>query len=170
MSAILFRTAHKKDVPSIWKLLQDAIYRRGIEGSNQWQDGYPNLDILEKDVENEHGFVLTHNEQIVGYIALLINDEPEYQRLEGQWKTNGDFVVFHRLAVSQQFLGKGLAKRLFLEVERFAFSRNIYSIKADTNHDNKPMLHLFDARGYIRCGRVYFRGSPREAYEKVLEK
>jgi hypothetical protein len=31
------------------------------------------------------GFVLTEGDTIIGYSALLINDEPAYEKLEGQW-------------------------------------------------------------------------------------
>jgi hypothetical protein len=40
------------------------------------------------------------NEDIVGYVALLINDEPEYAN-RGKWLTNNDFVVFHRVAIAE---------------------------------------------------------------------
>jgi RimJ/RimL family protein N-acetyltransferase len=67
-------------------------------------------------------------------------------------------------------LGKGLAKKIFGLIEQFALDRNIYSIKADTNYDNLAMLKIFENLGYIFCGEVYFRGSSRNAYEKVLLK
>mgnify|MGYP000093985926 CR=1 FL=1 len=54
-------------------------------------------------------------------------------------------------------------------IEEYALSNNIYSIKADTNHDNIPMLSIFKKLGYTLCGTVYFRNSPRKAFEKVLK-
>ncbi|CAM3604609.1 N-acetyltransferase domain-containing protein [Pontibacter korlensis] len=100
----------------------------------------------------------------------MINDEPEYARIEGKWLTNDDFVVVHRVAISEKHLGKGLAKKIFGFIEDFARSNNIYSIKADTNFDNMAMINTFEKLGYVYCGEVYFRGSPRRAYEKVLAK
>ena len=82
----------------------------------------------------------------------------------------GDFVVFHRVAIAETHLGKGFAKVLFTFIEEFAKDNNILSVKADTNFDNGAMLSLFDKSGYVYCGEVHFRGSPRKAYEKVLEK
>ena len=58
-----------------------AIQRRKEEGSDQWQDGYPNPDVVQKDIEKEAGFVLTDGETMVGYCAILINDEPEYAKI-----------------------------------------------------------------------------------------
>lgn len=165
---IVFRKALTSDLSQIWVILQKAIQRRKEEGSNQWQDGYPNPEVIQSDVNNGYGFVLSDRDVIIGYTALLINDEPEYKKIEGKWITNEDFVVFHRVAISENQLGKGYAKKMMLSIEEFALAKNIYSIKADTNHDNEPMKSLFEKLGYIYCGQVYFRGSPRKAFEKVI--
>ena len=166
----IFRLATLKDLPAIWDILQQAIARRKADGSNQWQDGYPNPEVVQNDIEKEVGFVLTLENEIAGYFVVLINDEPEYAKLEGKWLTNDDFVVFHRVAISEDNLGKGLAKSIFRFIEDYALNNDIFSVKADTNFDNHAMLSLFEKSGYVYCGEVYFRGSPRRAYEKMLEK
>ncbi|MEZ7497769.1 GNAT family N-acetyltransferase [Flavobacterium sp. Arc3] len=165
-----FRKATTSEIPQIWGILQKAIARRKEDGSNQWQDGYPNPDVIENDIDKNAGYVLTEGDSILGYCALLINDEPKYQKIEGKWLTNDDFVVFHRVAISEKHLGKGLAKKLMNLIADFAISNNIYSLKADTNYDNFAMMAIFEKLGYSYCGEVYFRGSPRKAYEKVLPK
>jgi GNAT superfamily N-acetyltransferase len=157
-----------EDVPLIWEVLQQAIARRKADGSNQWQDGYPNLEVVTNDIHKGVGYAATHQDTIVGYVAVLVNDEPEYGHLKGAWLTDTDFVVFHRVAVANDYLGQGVAKALFAFIESFARQHDIHSIKADTNFDNAAMLHLFHSVGYEYCGEVYFRGSPRKAFEKVL--
>jgi GNAT superfamily N-acetyltransferase len=163
-----FRKAEQDDAEIIWEVLQQAIQKRKEEGSNQWQDGYPNPEVIANDISKGIGFVLVIDQQIVGYTAIDINNEPAYEELEGTWLTNGDFVVFHRAAISKDYVGKGLANNLFERIENYALENQIYSVKADTNFDNGPMLYLFEKLGYTYCGEVYFRGSPRKAYEKVL--
>ena len=165
-----FRKATSSEISAIWDILQQAIARRKQDGSNQWQDGYPNPTVIQKDIDRDAGFVLTDGETIIGYTAILINDEPEYEKIIGEWLSNADFVVFHRVAISENHLGKGLAKKIMNFIEEFALDNNIYSIKADTNFDNIAMLTIFDKLGYKNCGKVYFRGSEREAFEKVLNK
>ncbi|MDW5288346.1 GNAT family N-acetyltransferase [Formosa sp. PL04] len=163
-----FRKAEISEKQLIWDILKHAIERRKQDGSNQWQDGYPNLDVIKKDIENRVGFVLTDHGTIVGYTAILINDEPEYENIEGTWLSHSDFVVFHRIAVSERYVGKGLAKIIMEHIEDYALENKIYSIKADTNFDNLAMLNIFEKFNYMYCGKVYFRGQPREAYEKLL--
>ncbi len=164
-----FKKASIDQAGEIWKILSDAIIRRKDDGSNQWQDGYPNPAIVKSDIEHGHGYVITENQFIVGYCVIIINNEPAYDDIEGQWQTNADFVVFHRVAVAQEFLGQGISKLLLKYIEQFAVDKQIFSVRADTNFDNAAMLALFKKTGYTYCGEVYFRGHPRKAFEKVLE-
>ncbi|WP_320814376.1 GNAT family N-acetyltransferase [Flavobacterium sp.] len=163
-----FRKAEISEINQIWQIIKDAVQRRKEDGSNQWQDGYPNPEVLQNDIEKETGFVLTENDVIIGYCAILINDEPEYINIKGKWLTTNDFIVFHRVAIAKEYLGKGFAKIIFNHIEDFARSKNIYSVKADTNFDNFAMIALFEKMTYVYCGEVSFRGSPRKAYEKNL--
>jgi GNAT superfamily N-acetyltransferase len=165
-----FRKATTSEILAIWNILQQAIIRRKEDGSDQWQDGYPNPEVVKKDIDAGQGFVLTEGETIIGYTAVLINDEPEYAKIIGEWLSNDDFVVFHRVAISENHLGKSLSKKILEFIEDFALSNNIYSIKADTNFDNIAMLKIFEKSGYKYCGKVYFRGGERYAFEKVLPK
>lgn len=163
-----FRPATPDDASAIWELLNQGIIRRKADGSEQWQDGYPNPDVVKKDIEKGVGHVLLVDGKIAGYIVLIINEEPAYADIEGEWLTDGDFVVYHRVAVHDNFLGQGLSTALLNYAEHFARLLDIPSLRADTNHDNGAMLHLFEKLGYRYCGLVYFRGSARRAYEKVL--
>ena len=163
-----FRKANPLEAPAIWTILQNAILRRKVEGSNQWQDGYPNPEIIEKDIEKGIGFVLVEDNIVIGYCAVLINNEPEYANIQGKWITNSDFVVVHRIAIAESHLGKNLSKKIIEHIEDFARNHQIYSLKVDTNHDNFAMMKIFEKAGFVFCGIVHFRGSPRRAYEKVL--
>ena len=163
-----FRKADATDISEIWAILQQAIIRRKNDGSNQWQDGYPNLEGVKSDIEKGYGYVLTKGKNIIGYCAVVVNYEPEYLKIEGKWLTDSKFVVIHRLALSGNYLGKNLSKMIIEFVADFAIKNSIYSIKVDTNHDNIPMMKIFEKSGFSFCGIVHFRGSPRRAYEKVL--
>lgn len=164
-----FRLAKAEELPKIWQIMDKAITKRKMEGSNQWQDGYPNKEILLKDIAKNAAYVLADNNVIAAYCAISINDEPEYDNIHGKWLSNKGYVVFHRLAVAEDYLGKGLATKCLEHIYAFAIKNNINSIKADTNFDNEPVLHLFQKLNYKYCGKVYFRGSERLAFEKLLK-
>lgn len=165
---IHFRKANAADIDIIWEIIQQSIERRRIDGSTQWQNGYPNLQTVESDVSKEFGYVLTVNNEVAVYVALIFNDEPAYSSIEGAWLTTGEFVVVHRVAVSENFAGQGLAKKLFDHIEDFVKSQNVLSIKVDTNYDNLAMLKILESKGYSYCGEVVLSGGVRKAYEKVL--
>lgn len=164
-----FQRATEDKQEQIWQILNAAILRRKEDGSAQWQDGYPNPTVIANDIEKGNGYVLLDEETVIGYCAVLINDEPAYADIKGQWLTNGDFVVFHRVAIAEQYLGRGLSKLMLKFIEEFAKEREIQSIKVDTNFDNPAMMAVFEKAGYHYCGEVSFRGSPRRAYEKVID-
>lgn len=168
MNNIHFRKAISDDSLEIWKILQHSIERRRIDGSKQWQDGYPNLNTVVNDIQNEVGFVLTVNGEIASYAAVILNNEPAYDDIEGRWLSDGDFLVVHRVAVSDNYAGRGYVKEIFNKIEEYAASNGVSSIKVDTNFDNGAMLHILKNLGYIYCGEVYFRGSARKAFEKIL--
>ena len=165
-----FRKATPSEIPQIWTIIQQAIVLRKNDGSQQWQDGYPNEDVIKQDITKGIGYVLTDDNTIIGYAAILFNEEPAYELIKGTWLTNEEFVVVHRVAISDNYIGKGLAQKIFLFTEDLAIENKIFSIKVDTNFDNIPMLKILEKLGYSYCGEVSFRGDARKAFEKILLK
>src|SRR5690606_25584349 len=147
----------------IWEILQQAISQRKADGSDQWQDGYPNPDTVLTDIEKQQGFVFIQNENIIAYAAFIFNDEPAYENIEGTWWSNDDFFVVHRVAVCNEVLGKGIATQIFKLLELHATNHNVFSIKVDTNFDNAPMLKILEKLEYQYCGEVKMRGGNRKA-------
>ena len=168
-SEFSLRNAQKDDQKTIWKILQQAIERRKKDGSKQWQDGYPNEETIQNDIANNYGFVLEMNKEIVAYAAIIFDLEPAYEAIEGKWLTDGNYIVIHRVAISKEFAGQGIATKFFKKIEEFSISKNVFSIKVDTNFDNIPMLKILEKLGYKYCGEVYFRGDSRKAFEKILK-
>lgn len=163
----VFRKAIKEDLVSIMEIIDFAKESRRKDGSNQWQDGYPNEKTILNDIEKRQGYVITENNEVLFYLAIIFGVEPAYEKLDS-WLTNQDYCVIHRMAVSHKTKGKGLSTKALLQAEELCIEQNVFSIKIDTNFDNKAMLHLLEKLNYTYCGEVYFRGSPRKAFEKVL--
>jgi GNAT superfamily N-acetyltransferase len=164
------RKANFSEIILIWEILQQAIEQRRQDGSEQWQNGYPNQQTVYDDITNGYGYVITDNNLIIAYAAIIFGIEPAYNEITGQWLTNGDYVVVHRVATSNSVKGQGVATKLFKLLEDLAIEHNVFSIKVDTNFDNIPMLKLFEKLGYSYCGEIFFGGASRKAYEKVLRK
>ncbi len=162
------RKAEIEDRDLIWEIIQQSIERRKQDGSAQWQNGYPNLGTVESDIAKGLGYVMTVDNEIAVYAALILNDEPAYSKIEGAWLSNGEFVVVHRVAVDGKFAGQGMVKKLFDHIEDFTRSHGIQSVKVDTNYDNIAMLKILESKGYSYCGEVLLADGMRKAYEKII--
>ena len=165
---MIFRKADFSELPVIWDILQQAIEQRKQDGSEQWQDGYPNEQTIHNDITNGYAYVLVDNHVIIAYAAIIFGVDPAYNYLRGRWLTNDDYVAIHRVATSNASKGKGVATHLFKIIEDLCIAQNVHSIKVDTNFDNAPMLRILDKLNYTYCGEIFFRGAPRKAYEKVI--
>lgn len=164
------RKATPSELPFIWEILQQAIQQRKQDGSEQWQNGYPNEQTVYDDIANGYGYVLVENNVVIAYAAIIFGEEPAYNVITGKWLTNDDYAVVHRVATSNAVKGKGIATHLFKMIEDLCIEKKVYSIKVDTNFDNIPMMKIFDKLNYVYCGEIFFSGASRKAYEKVIQK
>lgn len=163
------RQATLIDMDRIWEILEQAISKRKNEGSTQWQDGYPNKNVVRDDIQKGFGYVINDpNNEIFGYVAIATDGEPAYDQLVGNWLSNQPYLVIHRLAIAQDITIKGVGTWLMKESEKLALSKDIHSIKVDTNFDNIPMLRIFEKLGYQYCGEVFYEDGARKAFEKIF--
>ncbi len=167
---MILRKAIQSELSAIWEIIQYAIEQRRLDGSRQWQDGYPNEASIQQDLDKGYAYVVEENGAFLLYAAIIFDKEPAYEAIKGKWLSDGDYVVLHRVAASSLAKGKRVATTLFQMVEGLCLENKLYSIKVDTNFDNAPMLRILDKLNYVYCGEVYFRGGARMAYEKVLDK
>lgn len=165
---LLFRKATENDVLKIWEIILYAKELRKGQGSEQWQDGYPNEQTIKNDIAKNYGYVVENQGDILGYFALIFEEEPAYTAIEGKWLSEQNYAVVHRVAVSPKAKGLKLGTQILQKVEELCIENQVFNIRVDTNFDNVAMLSIFEKLGYKYCGEVYFRGSSRKAFEKLL--
>ncbi|MDO4880171.1 MAG: GNAT family N-acetyltransferase [Capnocytophaga sp.] len=156
------------DFASVWDIILFAKETRRLEGSTQWQDGYPNEENIKNDIINQNAYVIRDKDTILAYAAIIFDKEEAYENIEGNWISNYEYTTIHRIAISEKAKGLGLGTIIMQESESISLQHNIRSIRIDTNYDNQPMLRILEKLGYTFCGYVYFRNSQRMAFEKVL--
>src|SRR5687768_14427363 len=139
---MILRKATQSDLPVIREIIQYAIEQRRLDGSKQWQDGYPNETSIQQDLDKGYAYVMEEDGTVLLYAAIIFDKEPAYEVIEGKWLSDEDYVVLHRVAASSLAKGKGIATKLFQMVEGLCIEKQIYSIKVDTNFDNIPMLRI----------------------------
>ena len=167
------RMATYGDVDIACGIIRQARKRMHDLGIDQWQNGYPNRDSIVTDVATGVGRVMCESERIAAYGAVKFGADPTYGRIDGgAWLTAGDdYVVVHRLAVSDDSLHAGVATEFMRQVENEARRRGLASFRVDTHRDNAYMRSMLGKLGFTYCGVIYVSdGSPRLAYEKVLHR
>ena len=112
-----FRKAKQADLEQIWEIISFAKETRKNEGSTQWQDGYPNEETIQNDIQNEYGFVFEEEGAVNLYAAIIFDKEPAYEELKN-WEAQGDYLTLHRIAVSKEAKGKGLGQKILQEAEK----------------------------------------------------
>ncbi len=170
-----YRLAQPTDLDRIMQIVADAKHFMAESGLNQWQDGYPQRALFVQDIEQGACYVCEGDGRIAGMISLLFVPEADYAVVEnGSWLL-GDvpYAAIHRVAVSADYRGSGIASGLISYCENVACKKDVMSLRADTHRDNKAMRTLLEKRGFIHCGTIYLDGvrsetTARVCYEKAL--
>ena len=163
-------SAQPKDDAACYEIIQAAKEFQREQGFIQWTGDYPNESTIRNDVQTNKGYVLTANDEIAGYLCIDFFGEPAYEKIEGNWNTELPYAVVHRMAFSRKFRGKGLSSIALALVEKLCLSKNVNSIRVDTDFQNKRMRHILEKGGFTRCGVIIFQGSEKLAYDKKLQK
>ena len=69
---MILRKAKYSEIAAIWEILQQAIEQRRLDGSEQWQNGYPNQQTVYDDITTGYGYVITDNNVIIAYAAIIL--------------------------------------------------------------------------------------------------
>ena len=165
-----FRKAEERDINKIMNIIKHAQAYFKEKGIDQWQNNYPNPEVIREDIKRGYGYVLLKEGEIVGTVAVSFDGEKTYDTIyEGSWISNFDYGVIHRLAIDNKSKGQGLASEIIKEIEKMCLSRKIHSIRIDTHEDNKPMQRLIEKNGFKYCGIIYLNDkSKRLAFEKLI--
>jgi ribosomal protein S18 acetylase RimI-like enzyme len=140
-------------------------------GNRQWDEGYPNRSVFERDIVLEQLWVAEAENGIAGVAALTMDQEPEYAQTN--WDMSVKALVVHRLAVDPAFRGAGVASALMQKAEEVAVGREFAVVRVDTNTENAATQRLFPKLGYRLAGEIGLGMRPGLrflCYEKTIAK
>ena len=166
-----FRQAKISDLDQIVEIIELSKKYLKETKVDQWQNGYPAKEDLRRDIESGNSYVLTNKDEIVATTLISLEGESTYNSIfNGEWITNEEYIVMHRVAVHEKYKGKGIFKELIKEAESLALNKGIFSIKIDTHRDNISMQKALLKSSIEKCGIIYLDdGSERIAFEKVIK-
>ena len=166
---MLIRKAQHEDIQNMMIIIKQAQAYFKDQGIDQWQDGYPNEIQLANDIEKGNSYVIL-NQGIIGTMYFAHEEDPNYPGIKGQWITqDNNYAVIHRIAVSDDYKGQGIAKLLLDFAVDYCIKHHIPSIRIDTHSDNLSMQRYLLKNGFVLCGDITLQsGAPRIAFEKII--
>ncbi len=163
---IEIRLAGLEELDELHGIIKAATRRMDEQGIPQWDEVYPNRNILKNDIERHQLHVLEAQGRPAAVIVL--NDEQSVEYADIVWQYSGRALVVHRLTVDPTFQRRGLATKLMDFAEESASDANYDCIRLDAFTRNPAAYNLYETRGYRRAGIVHFRKGEFFCYEKKV--
>ena len=108
-----FRKSIKSDVSRIMEIIRQAQEYFKLQGINQWQNNYPNKEVINNDIDNGQSYVMLKDNNIVATTVVSFKEEKSYENIiDGKWITNDKYGVIHRIAVDSNYKGLGLSHEI----------------------------------------------------------
>ena len=164
------RLATISDLPAIMEITNTAVALLNAEGNFQWNDKYPIESDFTNDIKDETLWVALVDDAVAGFAALTTDQPDEYKNVG--WDVTQVSIVPHRLAVSPNFRGKGIAQALMSQAEELARLKGYREVRVDTNSINAAMNGVFKKMGYQFAGTTGLPGKPADmvfnCYNKII--
>ena len=163
------RKANKNDLENIMNMYSSCISGMIEQGISQWDNSYPNMQIIKLDIEAETYYIAEINGKVVGGINIDSNQDKQYEIIHWTCSSNSFYVV-HRLGVKKELWKKKIGKKLMIFSEKLAKENLIDSIRLDTYSENKQAINFYKNLGYKQLGTIKLKPNKKNYYcfEKIL--
>ena len=158
-----------RDAPGVMAIISRCLADMRAQSIQQWDEVYPNLEVVEKDAMTQSLFVMRAGSCCIAAICLNEIQPEQYALLP--WRcASGRALVIHRLCVDPARQQRGAARALMDFAEEFARGHGFASIRLDAYTGNPRALALYERRGYRRVGQAMFprRPLPFACFEKSV--
>lgn len=182
------RRACADEAAAVLDVIEDG--RRAIAelGIAQWQNGYPDLTAVERDIAVGACWVAAAGAEaecaLLGTCAVCLERDVDYAAAGAagvRWLTRDDtgrveppYVAVHRCAVAAGDGRRGVMSALLLAAVRLARTEGRRSVRMDTHPGNVRMRGFLERHGFTELAAFHMVGHPvpdddvRIAYEKLL--
>ena len=164
---IEFRLANIDDLQSVLEIFNNATNAMNIKGVYQWDNIYPNADILALDIKKEEMYLAVSENEILS--AFVINSECDDEYKKVKWNyPDLPYIVVHRLCVNPEYQNIGIGMKSMLEAESIAKNNGVKAIRLDAFTENPVALSLYEKLGYSIAGYADWRKGRFALMEKKL--
>jgi len=167
---MIIRKANKTDLKNIMKMYKSCVTGMLENGINQWDDTYPNTEIISEDLNVGTYYVAEIDGTIIGGVNIDQNQDNTYLTLD--WEDKSDsFLVVHRLGVKEEFWNKKIGKYLMLFTENLVIEKGLKSIRLDTYSGNLKAMEFYRRIGYSELGTIDLKPDKEKYYcfEKIIK-
>jgi len=167
---MIIRKANKTDLDNIMLMYKSCVKGMIANGIDQWDETYPNDEVIMKDLIAQTYFVAIENNDIIGGINIDKNQDKTY--LDIDWEdTSNSFLVVHRLGVKEEFWKKKIGKKLMIFAENRVIEKGLKSIRLDTYSGNPKAMEFYRRLGYRELGSINLKPNKNEYYcfEKIIK-
>lgn len=167
---MIIRKAKKPDLENIMKMYKSCVTGMLRNGIDQWDETYPNTEIISQDLNVGTYYVAEMDKTIISGINIDKNQDPTY--LDIDWKDKSDsFLVVHRLGVKEEFWNKRIGKDLMLFTEKLVIEKGLKSIRLDTYSGNPKAMEFYRRIGYTELGTIDLKPDKDKyhCFEKIIK-
>ena len=167
---MIIRKAEISDLENIMLMYRSCVTGMIANGIDQWDESYPNAEVIMEDLIAQTYFVAIENNIIIAGINIDQNQDDTYLALDWKDKKN-QFLVVHRLAVKVEFWNDGIGKSLMLFTENLVTEKGLNSIRLDTYSGNPKAMEFYSRLGYSELGTIDLKPNKDKyhCFEKIIK-
>lgn len=162
-----YRLATIDDLDNVVEMFSLAVNDMNNRGIYQWDDIYPNVDVLNSDIENKQMYLGVSQDKII--CAFVINFQCDDEYKKAKWKyPKSSYMIIHRLCVNPNYQNIGIGMKSMLKIEDMVKKMDIESIRLDAFTENPKAIRLYEKLGYSIIGYADWRKGRFALMEKKL--
>lgn len=164
---MIIRKSKFADLEMIVNIFKNAIKTMNENNIYQWDEIYPNDEILKQDILKNQMYVGIRDDVIVSVVVINKEFEQEYEN--GNWQyDNTKFAIVHRLCVNPIYQNQRIGKETMIMIENLLLKSGIESIRLDAFSQNPYALKMYENLGYKKVGEANWRKGLFYLLEKKL--
>lgn len=166
----MIRLANKQDLPYIMEIIHQASKRLKQQNIHQWQNGYPNEEVILNDIALNQCYVYDDN-SILGVMVCTFKKDENYDVIKGEWLNDDQpYAVIHRIAVHEDYLRQHIGKKMFDHAVLICRENHVEYLRIDTHLRNIIMQEFIKKQGFHESGIIWIKREKIEPERYVYEK
>lgn len=151
-----FSDAGEGELETVFAIYREAIREMGRRGIEQWDEIYPDREVLAEDIRKGQLVTGRAGGEIV--LAYALNRECDEGYADGKWTfPESSCLILHRLCLSPSVWGRGIGGMALAHIEEEVRRRGMRSIRLDAFSENPAALRMYEKRGRQNRGDLFLR-------------